>query len=67
MFGLSSGSARRASYVLKSDSSAVESISTSEYHEMTVVLRNEAGGSVEATQELKLTGTREKNNNCNFH
>jgi hypothetical protein len=56
MFGLNFEGARKAKYVLKSDGSAVESISTSEYHEMTVVLRSEAGGSVEATQELKLIG-----------
>lgn len=60
MFGLKFEGARKAQYVLKSDASAVESISTSEYHEMTVVLRNEAGGSVEATQELKLTGKLKK-------
>jgi hypothetical protein len=68
MFGLQFEGTRKAKYVLKSDGSAVESISTSEYHEMTVVLRSEAGGSVEATQELKLIGRVETYNlnNCSF-
>jgi len=56
VFGLSMNGQRGAKYVFKSDSSAIESISTFEYHEMVLVLRKEAGGAVEATQELKLTG-----------
>ncbi|CAB3378257.1 Hypothetical predicted protein [Cloeon dipterum] len=54
VFGLAVNGNRKTEYVLKSDASAVDSITSSEYHEMTVVVRQEAGGSVAAKQELKL-------------
>lgn len=47
---------REAKHTLKHDLSVLESVETSEYHEMTVALRKEAGSSVQATQELKIIG-----------
>ncbi|XP_059476430.1 microsomal triacylglycerol transfer protein [Neocloeon triangulifer] len=55
VFGLHVNGNRKTKYVLKNDGSAVESITSSDYHEMFVIVRQEAGGAVSASQELKLT------------
>jgi hypothetical protein len=57
VFGSVVNARREAKFTLKHDLSVLESVETSEYHEMTVALRKEAGGSVQAIQELKITGT----------
>lgn len=50
-------SQREAKVTLNRDLSVLESVETSEQHEMVTAMRKEAGASVQATQALKITGT----------
>ena len=51
-------SERDARYTLSHDLSVLQEALTSETHQMQVAMRSEAGGSVQATQELRITGMR---------
>jgi hypothetical protein len=48
---------RESKYVLSNDMSVVQSIMADETHNMVVGMRQEAGGSVRAVQQIFLTGT----------
>ncbi|KAF4513818.1 UNVERIFIED_CONTAM: hypothetical protein B566_EDAN015881, partial [Ephemera danica] len=47
-------SRRDAKYTLNSDLSVLQSVETSEQHEMVAALRSEAGGAVQVMQEIKI-------------
>ncbi|XP_066994605.2 microsomal triacylglycerol transfer protein isoform X2 [Anabrus simplex] len=53
-------SKRSMKYVLSKDLSVLESVTSAEAHEMTVILYQDAGSSVKASQELKLTADKVK-------
>lgn len=57
LFSITVESVRNAEYQLMKDSSCVESLKSTESHEMTVNIRKEAGSKVNTIQELKLTGS----------
>jgi hypothetical protein len=60
VLGVNVTSARSATYTLSKDLSMVDSVVTEETHELSVNLKQDAGGSVTATQQLVLTGMLHK-------